>query len=72
MTATQNKVQDYLEQVKIGRQQSFRNLAMFPLLSAYSVPTDYLTLDEALSAGLMEVREVDAAGSPAWTPLANP
>jgi len=56
-------IKEYLEKAKIGRKQSYRNLAVYPLLSTYSVSTDYLLLDEALSEGLMEVVEVDKEGS---------
>ena len=59
----QTIIKSYLEQIKIGRKQSHKNLAMFPLLSTYSVPLDYLILDEALSEGLIEVVEVDKGGS---------
>jgi len=50
-------IKEYLEQVKIGRKQSFKNLAVYPLLSTYSVSLDYLTLDEALSGNVLEVGE---------------
>lgn len=59
----QEVLQGYLNEVKIGRRQSFRNLAMFPLLSTYSLDLDYLLLDEALSGGLVEVAEVSKEGS---------
>ena len=59
----QTVIESYLEQVKIGRKQTYKNLAMFPLLSTYSVPLDYLILDEALTEGLIEVVEVDKGGS---------
>ncbi len=56
-------IKEYLEQVKVGRKQSFKNLAVYPLLSTYAVPLDYLTLDEALSGNVLEVVEVDKDGS---------
>jgi hypothetical protein len=56
-------INSYLDQIKIGRKQSFRNLAMFPLLSTYSSDLDYLLLDEAISEGLVEVVEVSEEGS---------
>ena len=59
----QTVIESYLEQVKVGRKQSYKNLAMFPLLSTYSAPLDYLILDEALAEGLIEVVEVDEGGS---------
>ena len=59
----QEVIQNYLNEAKIGRKQSHRNLAMYPLLSSYEVGLEYITLDEALSRGLIEVRERDEAGS---------
>ena len=54
MIPVQNAIKSYLDQIKIGRKQSFKNLAMFPLLSTYSSDLDYLLLDEALREGLFE------------------
>ena len=56
-------IKSYLDQIKIGRKQSFKNLAMFPLLSTYCSDLDYLLLDEALREGLIEVAEVSEEGS---------
>ena len=56
-------IKEYLEQVKIGRKQSFRNLSVYPLLSTYSIPLDYLTLDEALTGNVLDIVEVDTEGS---------
>jgi len=56
-------IKDYLDQIKIGRKQSYRDLAVYPLLSTYSISLDYLLLDEALTEGLMEVVEMDREGS---------
>ena len=42
-------VTDYLEQAKVGRKQSYRNLTVFPLLSSYNADIDYILLDDALS-----------------------
>lgn len=53
----------YLEQAKIGRKQSYKNLALFPLLSTYSLDLDFLLLDEALSEGVIEVIEVGEGGT---------
>jgi hypothetical protein len=53
----------YLEKAKIGRKQSFQNLAVFPLLSPYATALDYIMLDEALDKELMEVAEVGESGS---------
>lgn len=58
-----NVIKDYLVQVKVGRKQSYKNLAIFPLISGYSLKLDYLLLDEVLAEGLIEVIEIDNEGS---------
>jgi hypothetical protein len=59
----QESIKYYLEQVKIGRQQSYKNMALFPLLSAYSLDLDYLLLDEALADGVIEIVEAVKEGA---------
>ncbi len=59
----QHVIHNYLDGLKMGRKQSYRNLALFPLLFTYSLELDYLLLDEALAEGLIEVVEVDKEGS---------
>jgi hypothetical protein len=56
-------LKDYIGNIRIGGQQAFRNLAMFPITSDDAIPFDYLTLDEALSKGLLEVVEIDDEGA---------
>lgn len=56
----------YLDQIKIGGKQVYKNLALFPLLSGQAVSLDYLTLDEALHDGLVEVTEVIARWPGFW------
>jgi len=56
-------IKEYLGQIKIGRKQYYKNLALFPLLSEYEAGLDYLTLDEAFAGGLFEVGEIDQGGS---------
>ena len=58
----QSVIQAYLDKVKVGRKQSYQNLAVFPLLSGYAAALDYMTLDEALAEGLIEVTEVTRVG----------
>jgi len=36
----QSIIREYLEQTKVGRKQSYKNLALFPLLSTYSTGLD--------------------------------
>ena len=56
-------IKNYLEQIKVGRKQNHKNLALYPLLSTYNSGLEYLLLDEALSENLMEVVELDSDGS---------
>jgi hypothetical protein len=56
-------IKNYLENIKIGKGQSYKNLTFYPVLSDEVVPFDYLNLDEALSQNLIEVVEVDQHGS---------
>ena len=64
-------IKNYLEQLKVGRKQSYKNLSLYPLLSAYSSGLEYLLLDEALTRGLMEVVELDSDGSVPELKVAN-
>ena len=57
--SAQTVIQNYLNEAKIGRKQSHQNLAIFPLLSGYAVGLEYITLEEALSEGLIEVMETN-------------
>jgi hypothetical protein len=56
-------IKNYLEQLKVGRKQSHKNLALYPLLSTYSLNFEYLLLDEALNENLIEIAEKDSSGS---------
>ena len=56
-------IKNYLEQIKVGRKQSYKNLALYPLLSTYNVGLEYLLLDEALRENLIEIVEKDSDGS---------
>jgi hypothetical protein len=59
----QEIIKGYLEAVKIGRHQTHKNLTLFPLLSTYALDLDYVLLEEALAAGVVEVVEVSKEGS---------
>ena len=63
VSSMQTVVQAYLDEAKIGRKQSYRNLAVFPLLSGYAATLDYIILDEALTEDLVEVKEKGEEGS---------
>ena len=56
-------LKNYIGKIRIGGQQGFKNLAMFPITSDEVIPFDYQTLDEALSSDLVEVAEIDEEGS---------
>ena len=56
-------IKNYMDRIQIGAEQSYKNLAIFPVLSDHFMPFDYLTLDEALSKNLIEVVEIDEGGS---------
>ena len=58
-----NIIKTYLDQFKIGRKQSYKNLAVFPLLSDYSMDLNYRLLDEALKEAIIEVVEVSREGA---------
>lgn len=56
-------IKDYLEQMKVGRKQSHKNLVLYPLLSTYNANLQYLLLDEALNQNILEVKEHGDEGS---------
>ena len=49
--------------LKPGEVQQFKNLAMVPIVSDYDDGLAYITLEEALSGGSIEIREVSEGGS---------
>ena len=59
----QNLLINYLEQLQFGQKQSYKNLAVYPLVSEYAVSLDYLTLDEAMSQDTIDVVEIVKGGS---------
>jgi hypothetical protein len=59
----QNLIQEYIDGINIDDAQSYRNLAVFPLVSDYALDLDYLTLDEALDQDAIDVVELDQDGS---------
>jgi flavodoxin len=56
-------LRSYIGSFTIGAVQAYRNLSLFPLVSAYRGRLDYLTLDEALTLNLVTVTEVSEDGS---------
>ena len=49
--------------ISFGSAQTFRNLAVVPLLDSSSPAAGWLTLDDALARGVTEITEVSEAGS---------
>ncbi|MCS6949173.1 MAG: hypothetical protein NZ520_01795 [bacterium] len=56
-------IQDRLLCLQLGEAASFKNLSLFPLLDGTPGCPDYLTLEEALQAGLVSITEVDESGT---------
>jgi len=52
-------IKTYMDKIQIGAEQSYKNFAVFPVLSDYVIPFDYLTLDEALKEDMIEVVEIN-------------
>ena len=64
-------IRNYLQEARIGRKQGYKNLDVFPLMSGQTATLDYLILDEAFSAGLIEITEVHEGGSVPQLKLVN-
>lgn len=58
-----DSLKTYVATLTAGQAQTYKNLAMVPLLSGSPHAADYLMLDEALQGGSLEVGEVDTGGS---------
>ena len=56
-------IKTFLESGKLARKQSYKNVTLFPLLAPETTTPDYLTLEQALEQNLVEVSELDQAGS---------
>ena len=56
-------IKAFFEGCRLGRKQTCRNLTVFPLLGPFDLSLDYIVLEAALAEGLIEIRELDAAGS---------
>jgi hypothetical protein len=64
-------VKSMLSALKLAEVQTFKNMAVFPLLSPLDGGPDYLTLKEALEKALLTVTEVSAGGSVPELKVAN-
>ena len=60
---TKKTIENALAGIQIGVESTFGNMTIFPLLNGDSGSADYLTLDEALGRGLVQITEVSAQGS---------
>jgi hypothetical protein len=57
-------IRDALDGLRIGPRTTFKKLTVFPLLKANSAPRPlYLTLPEAIAAGVVRITEVSKQGS---------
>ena len=56
-------IRDYLRKLEVGTRQTYRNLTVFPLLGGQPSGFDYLTLDQALEANLVQISEIGQGGS---------
>ncbi len=64
-------VKNSLLGLKLAEAQTFKNMAVYPLLSPLDGGPDYLTLKEALERALLTVTEVSAGGSVPELKVAN-
>jgi hypothetical protein len=55
-------VASYLSGLRMGPPQSRDNLTLIPLVAGPDAPVEYLTLDEALKQGFVEISEVSEGG----------
>jgi hypothetical protein len=57
------KIREFFQGIIVGQTQSYGNMTLYCLLAAQEPAVDYLTLDEALSAGELIISELHAGGS---------
>ncbi|MBI3448162.1 MAG: hypothetical protein HY049_04485 [Acidobacteria bacterium] len=56
-------VSAYLASILIGSPQVHENLTLLPLLASRETPVEYVSLDDALKSGQVEIAEIHEAGS---------
>ena len=56
-------IASFLNKAKLARKQSYKNLTVFPLLAPDGTKPDYLTLEQGLDKDLVQITELDQAGS---------
>ncbi|MGC8833611.1 MAG: ARPP-1 family domain-containing protein, partial [Armatimonadota bacterium] len=55
---SQDVIERTINQLRVGRPISYRNLTVFPVTGPEQFDVEFLTLDEALRQGVLEVSEV--------------
>jgi hypothetical protein len=60
---TENKINQYLSNVRIGEPQTYHNLILFPLQAAQNGVMSFITLGEAVASGTFTVTEISNQGS---------
>ena len=56
-------IASFLKSGKLARKKSYKNLTVFPLLAPAGSKPDYLTLEQALDQNLVQITELNQAGS---------
>jgi ARG/rhodanese/phosphatase superfamily protein len=56
-------VSSYLSGLRLGSPQSHQNLTLIPLLASLDASVEYVSLDEALKSGSVEITEINDGGS---------
>jgi len=56
-------VSSYLSGLRLGPPQTHENLTLIPLLAAADAPVEYVSLDDALKSGMIDISEVGEAGT---------
>lgn len=58
----ENNLATYLADISVGPEQSYKNMAVFPLLANQGAQVEFITLDEALAQGALVITEIDESG----------
>jgi hypothetical protein len=61
--STLNIIQNTIEAMQVGAERTYKNLTIFPLVIDENIEQEYLTLDEALAAGVVKITEISNSGS---------
>ena len=58
----ENTLPKFLEKISVGPEQSYKNMAVFPLLANQGIDIEFITLDEALAQRALVITEIDESG----------